>query len=167
MPQSPGTGVRTASSILLGIGGDIANFKSAAHLAAYAGIAPATGQSGTSIKRRETLQTGQQTLIDYCALYKCELPVNLTVDWQFAFIAPAAGAVMRSMTEGGPQPPIRNITQRSISRYGRFRIVFSCGQIDISGEKVRSTPITGHKNNCLRITIDFYGDSVYGHAKRK
>ncbi len=74
---------------------------------------------------------------------------------------------MRSMTEGGPQPPIRNITQRSISRYGRFRIVFSCGQIDISGEKVRNTPITGHKNNCLRITIDFYGDSVYGHAKRK
>ena len=46
----PGIGVRTASSILLGIGGDIANFKSAAHLAAYAGIAPVTGQSGTSIK---------------------------------------------------------------------------------------------------------------------
>ena len=46
---------------------------------------------------------------------------------------------MRSMTEGGPQPPIRNITQRSISRYGRFRIVFSCGQIDISSEKVRNT----------------------------
>lgn len=74
---------------------------------------------------------------------------------------------MRSMTEGGPQPPIRNITQRSISRYGRFRIVFSCGQIDISSEKVRNTPITGHKKNCLRITIDFYGDSVYGHVKRK
>ncbi len=92
MPQSPGTGVRTASSILLGIGGDIANFKSAAHLTAHAGIAPVTGQSGTSIKRRETLQTGQQTLIDYCALYKCELPVNLTVDWQFAFIAPAGGS---------------------------------------------------------------------------
>ena len=80
---------------------------------------------------------------------------------------PLAGAVMRSMTEGGPQPPIRNITQRSISRYGRFRIVFSCGQIDISSEKVRNTPITGHKKNCLRITIDFYGDSVYGHMKRK
>ena len=85
----PGIGVRTASNIPLGIGGDIANFKSAAHLAAHAGIAPVTGQSGTSIKRRETLQAGQQTLIDYCALYKCELPVNLTVDWQFAFIAPA------------------------------------------------------------------------------
>ena len=35
---------------LLGIGGDIANFKSSAHLAAYAGISPVTGQSGTSIK---------------------------------------------------------------------------------------------------------------------
>ncbi|MFQ6220110.1 transposase, partial [Bifidobacterium longum] len=31
----PGIGVRTASNIPLGIGGDIANFKSAAHLAAY------------------------------------------------------------------------------------------------------------------------------------
>lgn len=57
----PGIGVRTASNIPLGIGGDIANFKSAAHLAAYAGIAPVTGQSGTSIKGRETLQAGQQT----------------------------------------------------------------------------------------------------------
>lgn len=74
---------------------------------------------------------------------------------------------MRSMTEGGPQPPIRNITQRSISRYGRFRIVFSCGQIDISSEKVRNTPITGHKKIYYKITIDFYGDSVYGHMKRK
>ena len=39
----PGTGVRTASNIPLGIGGDIANFKSAAHLAAYASIAPVIG----------------------------------------------------------------------------------------------------------------------------
>lgn len=96
MPQSPGTGVRTASSIPLGIGNDIANFKSAAHLAVHlaarAGIAPVAGQPGTSIKGRETLQTGQQTLIDYCALYQCELPVNLTVDWRFAFIAPAGGS---------------------------------------------------------------------------
>ncbi|WP_229034528.1 hypothetical protein, partial [Bifidobacterium longum] len=57
------------------------------------------------------------------------------------------------MTEGGPQPPIRNITQRSISRYGRFRIVFSCGQIDISSEKVRNTPITGHKKKAFRCLV--------------
>ena len=56
------------------------------------------------------------------------------------FSCSAGGAVMRSMTEGGPQPPIRNITQRSISRYGRFRIVFSCGQIDISSEKSSKYP---------------------------
>lgn len=61
LTSMPGIGVRTASNILLGIGGDIANFKSAAHLAAYAGIAPVTGQSGTGIKGRETLRTGQQT----------------------------------------------------------------------------------------------------------
>ena len=58
----PGIGVRTASSILLGIGGDIANFKSAAHLAAYAGIAPVTGQSGTSIKGERPARGGNKRL---------------------------------------------------------------------------------------------------------
>ena len=58
----PGIGVRTASSILLGIGGDIANFKSAAHLAAYAGIAPAAGQSGTSIKGERPSRRGNKRL---------------------------------------------------------------------------------------------------------
>lgn len=57
LTSMPGIGVRTASNILLGIGGDIANFKSSAHLAAYAGISPVTGQSGTST----ALQAGQQT----------------------------------------------------------------------------------------------------------
>ena len=57
----PGIGVRTASNIPLGIGGDIANFKSAAHLAAYAGIAPVTGQSGTSIKGERPSRRGNKT----------------------------------------------------------------------------------------------------------
>lgn len=61
LTSMPGIGVRTASNILLGIGGDIANFKSSAHLAAYAGISPVTGQSGTSIKGERPLQAGQQT----------------------------------------------------------------------------------------------------------
>ena len=50
------------SNIPLGIGGDIANFKSAAHLAAYAGIAPATGQSGTSIKGERPSRRGNKRL---------------------------------------------------------------------------------------------------------
>uniref|UniRef100_UPI0012AB6D5B transposase n=1 Tax=Bifidobacterium longum TaxID=216816 RepID=UPI0012AB6D5B len=45
-----------------GIGGDIANFKSAAHLAAYAGIAPVTGQSGTSIKGERPARGGNKRL---------------------------------------------------------------------------------------------------------
>lgn len=53
LTSMPGIGVRTASNILLGIGGDIANFKSAAHLAAYAGIAPVTGQSGPASRARD------------------------------------------------------------------------------------------------------------------
>ena len=62
LTSMPGIGVRTASNILLGIGGDIANFKSAAHLAAYAGIAPATGQSGTSIKGERPSRRGNKRL---------------------------------------------------------------------------------------------------------
>ena len=61
LTSMPGIGVRTASNILLGIGGDIANFKSSAHLAAYAGISPVTGQSGTSIKGERPSRRGQQT----------------------------------------------------------------------------------------------------------
>ncbi|WP_232781565.1 transposase, partial [Bifidobacterium longum] len=49
-------------NILLGIGGDIANFKSAAHLAAYAGIAPVTGQSGTGIKGERPSGRGNKRL---------------------------------------------------------------------------------------------------------
>jgi transposase len=45
----PGIGVRTAARILLEIG-DASAFTSAGHLAAYAGIAPVTHRSGTSIR---------------------------------------------------------------------------------------------------------------------
>lgn len=45
----PGVGIKTASNILLSIG-DCQDFADAAHLAAYAGIAPITRRSGTSIR---------------------------------------------------------------------------------------------------------------------
>lgn len=73
LTSMPGIGVRTASNILLGIGGDIANFKSSAHLAAYAGISPVTGQSGTSIKGERPSRRGNKRLKN--AL------------WQTAFVA--------------------------------------------------------------------------------
>jgi transposase len=44
----PGIGVRTAA-VLLATVGDGSSFPSAGHLASYAGLAPATRQSGTSI----------------------------------------------------------------------------------------------------------------------
>lgn len=72
----PGTGVRTASNIPLGIGGDIANFTSAAHLAAYAGIAPATGQSGTSIKGERPSRRGNKRLRTRCGSPCSSRPPN-------------------------------------------------------------------------------------------
>jgi len=45
----PGLGVRTAARILLEIG-DISAFATPGHLAAYAGLAPVTKRSGSSIK---------------------------------------------------------------------------------------------------------------------
>lgn len=58
----PGIAVRTASQILLAIFGDITRFKSAAHLAAYAGIAPVTRRSGTSIRGEHPARGGNKRL---------------------------------------------------------------------------------------------------------
>ena len=49
VPGAPGIGIKTAAQILLAIGDGTA-FETAGHLAAYAGIAPATRRSGTSIR---------------------------------------------------------------------------------------------------------------------
>jgi transposase len=57
----PGIGVRTAARILLEIG-DASAFKSSGHLAAYAGIAPVTRSSGSSIKGEHPARTGNRKL---------------------------------------------------------------------------------------------------------
>jgi transposase len=57
----PGIGVRTAARILLEIG-DASSFASSAHLAAYAGIAPVTRTSGSSIKGEHPARTGNRKL---------------------------------------------------------------------------------------------------------
>jgi transposase len=61
LTSMPGIGVRTAARILLEIG-DTSSFKSSAHLAAYAGIAPVTHRSGTSIKGEHPARTGNRRL---------------------------------------------------------------------------------------------------------
>ena len=62
LTSMPGIAARTASQILLAIGGDIGRFKDAAHLAAYAGIAPVTRQSGTSIHGERPARGGNKRL---------------------------------------------------------------------------------------------------------
>ena len=52
LPSMPGTGVRTCARILTEIVGK--DFKDAGHLASYAGIAPVTRRSGTSIRGDHT-----------------------------------------------------------------------------------------------------------------
>ncbi|MBN6033706.1 IS110 family transposase [Amycolatopsis sp. 195334CR] len=61
LTSMPGIGIRTAARILLEIG-DASNFASSAHLAAYAGIAPVTRTSGTSIKGEHPARTGNRKL---------------------------------------------------------------------------------------------------------
>ena len=71
MPGSPpscrgpdldaGTGFRTALKILT-IVGDAAAFPTAGHLAAYAGLAPVTRRSGSSIKGETRSQRGNHAL---------------------------------------------------------------------------------------------------------
>ena len=57
----PGVGIKTASNIVLPIG-DCQDFADAAHLAAYAGIAPTTRRSGTSVRGEFPTRAGNKQL---------------------------------------------------------------------------------------------------------
>lgn len=61
LTSMPGLGVRTAIKILT-IVGDGSAFPSAAHLAAYAGLAPVTRRSGTSIRGEARSHRGNRAL---------------------------------------------------------------------------------------------------------
>jgi transposase len=57
----PGIGIRTAARILIDVG-DASRFPTAGHLAAYAGLAPATRSSGSSIRGEHPSQRGNKQL---------------------------------------------------------------------------------------------------------
>ncbi|MGP5724370.1 IS110 family transposase [Arthrobacter rhombi] len=57
----PGVGIKTAAAVLLAIG-DGHGFRDAAHLAAYAGIAPTSRYSGTSIHGEHPSRSGNKAL---------------------------------------------------------------------------------------------------------
>ena len=61
LTSMPGVGVRTAARILLEIG-DISAFATPGHLAAYAGLAPVTRRSGSSIKGEHPPKGGNKNL---------------------------------------------------------------------------------------------------------
>jgi len=60
LTSMPGTGVRTAARILVEVSGR--DFATAGHLAAYAGLAPVTRRSGTSIRGERRPQRGNRRL---------------------------------------------------------------------------------------------------------
>jgi transposase len=57
----PGVGVRTGARILIEVG-DGSTFPTAGHLAAYAGLAPATRNSGSSIRGEQPSRRGNKQL---------------------------------------------------------------------------------------------------------
>ncbi len=61
LTSMPGVGVRTAARILLEVG-DGTGFASSGHLAAYAGLAPVTRRSGTSIRGEHPPRGGNKQL---------------------------------------------------------------------------------------------------------
>ncbi|MER7415162.1 IS110 family RNA-guided transposase [Streptomyces cacaoi] len=61
LTSMPGVGVRTAATMLVTIG-DATSFPTAAHLASYAGLAPATKSSGTSIHGEHAPRGGNRQL---------------------------------------------------------------------------------------------------------
>jgi transposase len=61
LTSMPGVGVRTATRLLTIIG-DGSTFRSAAHLASYAGLAPVTRRSGSSIRGEHPNRRGHRSL---------------------------------------------------------------------------------------------------------
>lgn len=61
LTSMPGVGVRTAARILLDVG-DASMFPTPGHLAAYAGLAPVTRRSGTSIRGEFPARSGNKHL---------------------------------------------------------------------------------------------------------
>jgi transposase len=61
LTSMPGIGVRTAATILVEVG-DISRFPTSGHLAAYAGLAPVTRQSGSSIRAEHRNHGGNKAL---------------------------------------------------------------------------------------------------------
>ena len=57
----PGIGIMTAARILLEVG-DASGFPTSGHLAAYAGLAPVTVRSGTSIRGEHPSRSGNRQL---------------------------------------------------------------------------------------------------------
>lgn len=57
----PGVGIKTAATVLLTIG-DASSFRTSGHLAAYAGIAPVTRRSGTSLRGEFPARSGNKQL---------------------------------------------------------------------------------------------------------
>lgn len=61
LTSMPGVGVRTAITVLIHIG-DASGFRTAAHLAAHAGLAPVTRRSGSSIRGEHAPRRGNKAL---------------------------------------------------------------------------------------------------------
>jgi transposase len=61
LTSMPGVGVRTAARILLEVG-DATSFPTSGHLAAYAGLAPVTRRSGSSIRGEHPSRAGNKQL---------------------------------------------------------------------------------------------------------
>ena len=62
LTSMPGVGVKIAARLLAEIGADVSDFATAAHLAAYAGLAPVTRRSGTSIRGEHASRSGNRRL---------------------------------------------------------------------------------------------------------
>ena len=71
LTSMPGVGVRIAAQILLDVG-DATTFPTAGHLAAYAGLAPVTRRSGTSIRGEFPSRTGTNTSNEHSSCHRSQ-----------------------------------------------------------------------------------------------
>ena len=135
----PGVGIRTAARILLVVG-DGSAFKSAGHLAAYAGIAPVTHRSGTSIRGEHPARSENRKLKRALLLSAFAAPHDLT---SRAYYDSKRAEGKRNTTQ--PSSDSLDADATSCSPCSRTRRFTNRPQLTQLDRNHRDTPGTGNR----------------------
>lgn len=146
LTSMPGVGVRTGARILIEVG-DGSTFPTAGHLAAYAGLAPATRSSGSSVRGEQPSRRGNKQL-------KRAFSLSASPPWATPHRGPTTqenrpgqalhpGPALPRPTPG--RPPLRDAPRQNLLRtaaVGRRHLTYGSARRTTRSAST-SKPITG------------------------